>query len=225
MAIREPSFTLGIEEEYLLVDKDSRDLAPEPPPALLAKCEEALRRPGEPRVPALADRGRHPRLPLDAGGPRRAGAAAQHRGRHRRRVRSRPDRLFHPSLRQMGESAAHRQRALQRARRGFAAGGAAARDLRHARPCRHRGRRSADRSARPGGLLPAASAGAFDLLALLAGQSDRAQILPAFGVRRAAAHRHAASIRELQRICPHHGASGQCRTDRRRDQDLVGFAP
>jgi carboxylate-amine ligase len=27
MAIKEPSFTLGIEEEYLLVDKDSRDLA------------------------------------------------------------------------------------------------------------------------------------------------------------------------------------------------------
>jgi glutamate---cysteine ligase / carboxylate-amine ligase len=43
MAIREPSFTLGIEEEYLLVDRESRDLAPEPPPALLAKCEEALR--------------------------------------------------------------------------------------------------------------------------------------------------------------------------------------
>ena len=43
MAIREPSFTLGIEEEYLLVDVESRDLAPEPPPALLAKCEEALR--------------------------------------------------------------------------------------------------------------------------------------------------------------------------------------
>jgi carboxylate-amine ligase len=43
MAIKEPSFTLGIEEEYLLVDKDTRDLAQEPPPALLAQCEEALR--------------------------------------------------------------------------------------------------------------------------------------------------------------------------------------
>jgi glutamate---cysteine ligase / carboxylate-amine ligase len=42
MAIKEPSFTIGIEEEYLLVDKDSRDLAPEPPAALLAKCQEAL---------------------------------------------------------------------------------------------------------------------------------------------------------------------------------------
>ena len=42
MAIREPSFTIGIEEEYLLVDKETRDLAPEPPAALLAKCQEAL---------------------------------------------------------------------------------------------------------------------------------------------------------------------------------------
>jgi carboxylate-amine ligase len=43
MAIREPSFSLGIEEEYLLVNKESRDLEPEQPPALLAKCEEALK--------------------------------------------------------------------------------------------------------------------------------------------------------------------------------------
>jgi carboxylate-amine ligase len=43
MAIKEPSFTIGIEEEYLLVDKDTRDLAPEPPPALFNKCEETLR--------------------------------------------------------------------------------------------------------------------------------------------------------------------------------------
>ena len=43
MAIREPSFTVGIEEEYLLIDKDTRDLAQEPPAELMAKCEEALR--------------------------------------------------------------------------------------------------------------------------------------------------------------------------------------
>jgi glutamate---cysteine ligase / carboxylate-amine ligase len=43
MAISEPSFSIGIEEEYLLVDKETRDLAPEQPPALLAKAEEALR--------------------------------------------------------------------------------------------------------------------------------------------------------------------------------------
>jgi carboxylate-amine ligase len=43
MATPEPSFSIGIEEEYLLVDKETRDLAPEPPAALLAKAEEALR--------------------------------------------------------------------------------------------------------------------------------------------------------------------------------------
>ncbi len=43
MAIPEPSFTIGIEEEYLLVDKDTRDLAPEPPTALLAKAEKKMR--------------------------------------------------------------------------------------------------------------------------------------------------------------------------------------
>ena len=42
MAISEPSFSIGIEEEYLLVNKETRDLVPEPPAALLAKCEEAL---------------------------------------------------------------------------------------------------------------------------------------------------------------------------------------
>jgi carboxylate-amine ligase len=42
MGIREPSFTIGMEEEYLLVDKETRDLAQEPPAALLAKCQQAL---------------------------------------------------------------------------------------------------------------------------------------------------------------------------------------
>jgi len=40
--MKEPSFSVGIEEEYLLVDKETRDLAPEPPAELLAKAEEAL---------------------------------------------------------------------------------------------------------------------------------------------------------------------------------------
>jgi carboxylate-amine ligase len=39
---REPPFTLGIEEEYLLVEKASRDLVEDPPPELLAECEARL---------------------------------------------------------------------------------------------------------------------------------------------------------------------------------------
>ncbi|MDP6687887.1 MAG: carboxylate-amine ligase [Alphaproteobacteria bacterium] len=37
-----PSFTMGIEEEYLLVDRDTRDLATNPPGELLRDCEARL---------------------------------------------------------------------------------------------------------------------------------------------------------------------------------------
>jgi carboxylate-amine ligase len=44
MSVPEPTFTLGIEEEYLLVDRTSRDLVREAPPDLMAECEAALPR-------------------------------------------------------------------------------------------------------------------------------------------------------------------------------------
>ena len=40
--MREPRFTLGIEEEYLLVDPESRDLIREAPPTMLPACEALL---------------------------------------------------------------------------------------------------------------------------------------------------------------------------------------
>lgn len=40
--IREPSFTIGIEEEYLLVSRESRDLAPDPPPEMVEECGREL---------------------------------------------------------------------------------------------------------------------------------------------------------------------------------------
>ena len=42
MAIPEPKLTVGIEEEYLLVDRASRDLAAEPPESMLAECGALL---------------------------------------------------------------------------------------------------------------------------------------------------------------------------------------
>ncbi len=38
----EPSFTIGIEEEYLLVDRKTRDLVGEAPDAVMAECERRL---------------------------------------------------------------------------------------------------------------------------------------------------------------------------------------
>ena len=43
MAVREPSFTIGIEEEYLLVDRTTRDLVHEPPTALMREFETQLK--------------------------------------------------------------------------------------------------------------------------------------------------------------------------------------
>ena len=40
--MKEPAFTLGIEEEYLLVDRDTRDLATNPPPELFDAAKQAL---------------------------------------------------------------------------------------------------------------------------------------------------------------------------------------
>lgn len=42
MALKEPSFSVGIEEEYLLVDRRSRDLVSHAPAGLMSECEAAL---------------------------------------------------------------------------------------------------------------------------------------------------------------------------------------
>ena len=42
MQLPEPAWTLGIEEEYLLVDKESRDLVADPPKELLEECARRL---------------------------------------------------------------------------------------------------------------------------------------------------------------------------------------
>ena len=42
MALHEPTFSLGVEEEYLLVDRATRDLVSEPPPELIDRFEQVL---------------------------------------------------------------------------------------------------------------------------------------------------------------------------------------
>jgi carboxylate-amine ligase len=42
MSSAEPSFSIGVEEEYLLVDKSTRDLVADPPDDILRECEELL---------------------------------------------------------------------------------------------------------------------------------------------------------------------------------------
>lgn len=42
MALREPPLSIGIEEEYFLVDRASRDVVADPPPTMLEECKELL---------------------------------------------------------------------------------------------------------------------------------------------------------------------------------------
>lgn len=42
MVVERPAFTIGIEEEYLLVDPETRDLLRDPPDRLMKECEEVL---------------------------------------------------------------------------------------------------------------------------------------------------------------------------------------
>jgi len=42
MAHRRPPFTIGVEEEYLLVDRETRDLVRDPPPTMMQECEDLL---------------------------------------------------------------------------------------------------------------------------------------------------------------------------------------
>ena len=43
MTRKEPTFTIGIEEEYLLVDRESRALVVDPPKRLMKECEARLK--------------------------------------------------------------------------------------------------------------------------------------------------------------------------------------
>ena len=43
MSVDEPTFTIGIEEEYLLVDRATRDLAGDPPAAVFEECEARIK--------------------------------------------------------------------------------------------------------------------------------------------------------------------------------------
>ena len=59
----EPALTIGIEEEYHLVDVTTRALVAEAPPDFIAECEQVARAAGLDGVPPLPDRDRHPTLP------------------------------------------------------------------------------------------------------------------------------------------------------------------
>ena len=116
MATKEPSFTVGIEEEYLLVDKDTRDLAQEPPAELLAKCEEALRGQVSPEfLRSQIEVGTCVCKSMQKARDQTRPISRAHGRPHRRRVRPGADRRLDPSLRPLVRTSSTPTGALPRA--------------------------------------------------------------------------------------------------------------
>ena len=211
MPLKDPTFTIGIEEEYLLVDRASRDLVREMPHALFEAAQQALR--GQVAREFLKSQ-----IEVGTGvhaSPRAAGAEL---AALRRTVASLAGEhglapiaaSTHPFARWSVQEPTERERyqaIAQRSRRRRPP----PRHLRHARARRHRGRRAAHRPHEPGPLLPAAPAHALDLLAVRRRRGHRPQVLPPRRLPGAAAHGHARPLRELGGIPPHR-RSARCAT-------------
>ena len=195
----EPAFSLGMEEEYLLVDLATRDLVSDPPAELLQRCiaetdgrvsPEFLRSQLEVKTSVCGS---------VAAMRRELGGAAPQGVRSRGRLRHRAHRRVDASVRAArASSAAHRPRALRRHRARSAGRGAAHDHLRHARARRARRRRAAHRRHEPAQLLRAAPAGAVVFVAVLGRRGHGHAVVPAHAAVVAAAHRAARALRELR---------------------------
>ena len=85
-----PSFTLGIEEEYLVVDRETRDLVAEPGEAFFEAASDALGAQVTPEfLQCQVEVGTKPHVDSGGRGGGSAGAPAGHRVRRRRRMDTR----------------------------------------------------------------------------------------------------------------------------------------
>ncbi len=219
-----PPFTIGVEEEYLLVDvrhARGRERSAARVVRGPARSHRGSRVSG---VPALADRSGHAGVSHDRRGAHVVARPAPGGGRGVGPVRARADRRGEPSVLAVVDAEAHRQGALRRAARGNAGRGAAHDDLRPARARRHRRRRTAHRPDEPGAVLPAAPAGAFVQLAVLGRGAHGPDVVPPDDLQRHSAHRAARAVCELERVPAPHRHADRDRHPRRHLAHLVGPA-
>ena len=113
MPLKDPSFTIGIEEEYLLVDRASRDLVREMPHGLFEAAQQALQgQVAREFLKSQIEVGTGVHTTPARGGCRAGAACARTVAQARRRARPGADRRLHPSLRALEHAGADRARAL-----------------------------------------------------------------------------------------------------------------
>ena len=220
-------FTIGLEEEFALVDPASLELVHRFEELYGACLEDELL--AESAAGELIDT----EIEIRSGRALTFADAVDRQMERRARLFGLADRLeialaatgTHP-VGQLPRPADHRHRALQPAPRGAAVGGPAQQHLEHARPRRHQRGRSRGRRLRPPARDVAAAAGAVGELAVprrprhrprLGAHRDLHPHLPP--LRRARAVRRLGDLRRLHRPAHRH------RVGRRGDPALVERAP
>ena len=165
----QPSFTLGVEEEYLLVDAETLELAVDPPAGFMPACQkqvtgqvvnELMRAQVETATKVCAD----------------VAEVRRELTRQRREINAVAEQFgmriiaasTHPSALWRDQKQTPSQR-LRSAAEGNAGHRPSHVDLRHARACGHRGQGPARGSDEPVPLFPAASARSQQFLAVLGG--------------------------------------------------------
>ena len=220
-------FTIGLEEEFALVDPDSLELVHRFEELYGACLEDELL--AESAAGELIDTEieiRSGRAEGFAEAVERQQRAPRATVRARRAARDRARRHRHPSVGELPRPADHRHRALQPAARGAALGRAAQQHLERSRARRHPRCRPRDRRLRPPARAAAAAARAVGELALPRRPRHRARLgadrdlhphLPAL--------RGPGAVRRLARLRRVHRPADRDRVDRRGDPALVERAP
>ena len=216
-------FTLGVEEEFQIVDP--RDLgAPFARHRAARDVGAGARRSDQARAASVDRRGRHADLCRRRRAPRRdlphpprAGAGGRARRARRRRGR-------HPPVLALEGPGPLPRRPLRQHRRGAAAAGAVAAHLRPPRPRRRARPHDDDRPDERSAVLPAAPAGAVHQLAVLDGPRHRAEVLPHDDLPSLSAHRRAGPFRVVERLRELRAPARRPALHRRRAEDLVGRA-
>ena len=219
-------YTLGVEEEYMLLDAESFDLVQHIDTVLAAIEGDEL----EPRINAeLMQSVLEIATPVcrTAARRRRTSCAKLRALRHARSRASRDSRRLgrDAPVQPLRAPADHRARPLPAARRPAPVRRAARADLRHAHPRRGRRPREGDpgreRPARP----PRPAARALRELAVLARRADGALVEPADRLRRVSALGAAAALPRLRRLRRGRRAARAHRLHRRLHAHLVGHPP
>ena len=218
-------YTLGVEEEYQLLDGTSFDLVQHIDTVLAAIAGPRARAADQHRADAVGARDRHPRVPHARRRDARARQAARLRVRRCARQRA-PGRLGRDaSVQPLRAPADHGEGPLPPARRPAAVHRAARAHLRHAHPRRDRRPGEGDQGDERAPAATCSAARDVRELAVLAGRADRPDVEPADGVLVLPTLGPAAALPRLRGLRRGRRAARAHRLHRRLHAHLVGHPP